>query len=146
MNILAVDDEYFALELMRRALEEVAGNSNIFLGKDAREALSIAKERQIDVAFLDIHLPEMNGIELASELKKLNPKINVVFATGFSNKMQIVCEFAFADSADKFHKPWPAIVTVNRHNVVNTMWIGSERRKLKIYKILVITKQNVGWL
>ena len=88
MNILAIDDEYFALELMKRALEEVASGANIFICRDVRSALQTAKENTVDVAFLDIHMPEMNGIELALELKKLNPKINIVFATGFSEYMK----------------------------------------------------------
>ena len=88
MNILAVDDEYYALELMKRALEEVAGGAMVYLCRDVRSALQTAKENKIDVAFLDIHMPEMNGVELARELKILNPKVNIVFATGFSEYMK----------------------------------------------------------
>lgn len=88
MNILAVDDEYYALELMKRALEEVAGNATVYLCRDVLGALQTAKDQKIDVAFLDIHMPEMNGIELARQLKLLNPKVNIVFATGFSEYMK----------------------------------------------------------
>ena len=88
MNILAVDDEYFALELMKHSLESVAGNSTVYLCRDVRSALDTAQKNKIDVAFLDIHMPEKNGIELALDLKRLNPKINIVFATGFSEYMK----------------------------------------------------------
>lgn len=88
MNILAVDDEYFALELMKNALQEVAGNSTVYLCNDVRGAIETARQTKIDVAFLDIHMPEKNGIELALDLKKLNPKVNIVFATGFSEYMK----------------------------------------------------------
>ena len=68
MNILAVDDEYYALELMKHALEEVAGGATVYLCRDVRAALQTASEITVDVAFLDIHMPAMSGIELAREL------------------------------------------------------------------------------
>ena len=88
MKILAVDDEYFALELLKHAIEEVAAGTTLFPCRDVKSALSIATENKIDVAFLDIHMPEMTGVELARELKMINPKINIIFATGFSEHMK----------------------------------------------------------
>lgn len=88
MNILALDDEYHSLELLRSALEEVAGGSTVYLCRDVRSALQTAADTRIDVAFLDIHMPEMNGVDLAIELKRLNPRVNIVFATGFSEYMK----------------------------------------------------------
>lgn len=88
MKILAVDDEYYALELMKRCLEEVATGATVYLCRDVFSALDVAKKEKIDVAFLDIHMPGKTGIELAYDLKKLHPKINIVFATGFSEYMK----------------------------------------------------------
>ena len=88
MNILVVDDEYFALELMKRALVEVAPGENLYICQDVRGALRLAGENIIDVAFLDINMPEMNGIELALELKRIHPKINIIFATGYDTYMK----------------------------------------------------------
>ena len=88
MNILVVDDEYFALELLKSALKEVAPGAILHVSQDVERALRLAKEHPIDVAFLDIHLPEKNGIELATELKKIHPKINIVFATGYAEYMK----------------------------------------------------------
>ena len=88
MNILVVDDEYYALELMKRTLKEVAVSSVVYLCRDVEGALSTARSEKIDVAFLDIHMPGKNGIELARELKMIHPKINIVFATGFSEHMK----------------------------------------------------------
>jgi two-component SAPR family response regulator len=41
------------------------------------------KNEKCDVAFLDIEMKGMNGVELARELKKINPDINIIFSTGF---------------------------------------------------------------
>ena len=88
MNILAVDDEYFSLELLKSALGEVAAGANLHPCQDVRSALQVARETRIDVAFLDIHMPEMTGVELAVELKNLNPKVNIIFVTGYSEYMK----------------------------------------------------------
>ena len=74
--------------MLKHALEEVAGGSTVYLCRDVRSALQTASEHKIDVAFLDIHMPEMSGVELARELKRLHSQINIVFATGFSEYMK----------------------------------------------------------
>ena len=90
MNILAVDDEYYALELMKSVLAEVAPGANVYPCGDVNSAIKTASENKIDVAFLDIQMPEKNGVELARELKMINPKINIIFATGYSEYMRDV--------------------------------------------------------
>ena len=65
MNILAVDDEYYALKLMEQAISEAVSGATLYLASDPQLALRTASEVRIDVAFLDIHIPEMTGIELA---------------------------------------------------------------------------------
>lgn len=88
MNILAVDDEYYALKLLEDAIVGAVSGATVYLCRDVRLALETAREHKIDVAFLDIHMPEMSGIELAAALKKINPKINIIFATGFDEYMK----------------------------------------------------------
>lgn len=88
MNILAVDDEYYALTLLEKSISEVAYGAVVYLCQNVNDALSVAKTNRIDVAFLDIHMPGMSGIELAKELKMINPKVNIIFVTGFSEYMR----------------------------------------------------------
>lgn len=49
-----------------------------YTGKDLLEA---AKKQSFDIVFLDIYLPEGNGIEIATEIKKLSAETGVVFLT-----------------------------------------------------------------
>ena len=88
MNILAVDDEYLALKMMENCVREAAPAAALYLCSTPAQALEAAGKLRMDVAFLDIHMSGMTGIELAKALKDVNPKINIVFATGFSEYMK----------------------------------------------------------
>jgi len=87
MNIIIVDDELHARNRLKKLLSEL-GSEDVEVFDRSISALSFAKENRVDVAFLDITMPEMNGIELAKELKKTNPYVNVVFCTGYSEFMR----------------------------------------------------------
>ncbi len=126
MNILAVDDEYYALELLKRALEEVAGGATVYLCRDVQSALQTATENKIDVAFLDIHMPEKSGVELARELKLLNPKINIVFATGFSEYMKEGIDLRMSGYILK--PVTPEAVRTELENLRNPIEWSSEKR------------------
>ena len=83
MKIIAVDDEKHALDSIKESIKNVAPQAEVITFERGDFALDFAKENEIDIAFLDISMPVMNGIELAKELKKLNPHINIVFCTAY---------------------------------------------------------------
>ena len=87
MKIIVVDDEQHALTSLGKALKEISGSDEIELFDRGKSALEYAEQNKIDVAFLDISMPEIHGIDLAKRLKKINPSVNVVFCTGYSEFM-----------------------------------------------------------
>jgi two-component SAPR family response regulator len=126
MNILAVDDEYYALELLKSALTEVASGATVYLCRDVNSALGVANEHTIDVAFLDIHMPEKSGIELARDLKLINPKVNIVFATGFSEYMKEGIDLRMSGYIMK--PVTPAAVKTELENLRNPIEWSREKR------------------
>jgi len=85
MKIIIVDDETHALHTLQECLEELRPSAEVIPFDRSDKALEYAHNNgTLDVAFLDIHMPVMNGIELAKELKKICPNVNVVFCTAFS--------------------------------------------------------------
>lgn len=83
MNILAADDEPLALEMLTDSIREALPNAQISSFTKASQLLSYAGEHPCDIAFLDINMRGITGIELAYKLKQSNPKVNIIFVTGY---------------------------------------------------------------
>ncbi len=84
MRILCVDDEPLMLQMLETAVREARPEAEIASFEYPDELLEDAGENGCDIAFLDIHMSEMTGVELAKKLKNINPKMNIIFVTGFS--------------------------------------------------------------
>ena len=83
MKILCVDDEPLALEMLVEAIEEAKPDADLKAFSKQSELLDEAQQNGCDIAFLDIHMRGMNGVELAKRLKEINPKMNIIFVTGY---------------------------------------------------------------
>lgn len=84
MHIIYVDDELSALEKFELTAGRFADISSLHLFSTCGEALHWASRKPVDVAFLDIEMPDMNGIELAKKLKSMIQNIRIVFVTAHS--------------------------------------------------------------
>lgn len=83
MKILCVDDEPLALEMLEQAAKEAKPDAQVKAFLKPSLLQKEAKENGCDVAFLDIHMRGITGVELAKQLKEINPKMNIIFVTGF---------------------------------------------------------------
>ena len=85
MQIIHVDDEWISTENFKITLQKVNAEYALESFNEPEDAIAYAQDHKIDVAFLDIEMYGMNGIELADELKKLQKNIQVVFVTAYNN-------------------------------------------------------------
>lgn len=84
LNYLIVDDEPYICEDLAYELERLLPeDSNLLIANSAAEALEIAEKNPIYVAFLDVDMPVMNGLELAKVIEEKNLAQNIVFVTGY---------------------------------------------------------------
>lgn len=88
MQIIIVDDEVIELKGVTDTVRRVRPDAALYPFDDPLQALKLAAERSLDVAFLDVEMPVMNGLELAVRLKALHPDINIIFITAYSEYMQ----------------------------------------------------------
>ena len=84
MKAICVDDEIhvmnYTVSVCRslKLLDDVRGFTH------AEEALKWASENRVDLAILDIDMPEMNGIVLAEKIREINPFTSVIFLTAYA--------------------------------------------------------------
>jgi len=82
MRILIVDDELAAGTYLQSLIEQVPGVSTD-IATSGEEALKKASVNQPQAVFLDIDMPDINGLELARTLAKENEDLSFVFATAY---------------------------------------------------------------
>ena len=90
-QILVVDDDPHICQTLADALEDKGYRPITCI--NAKDALSVSEREPFDLAFIDIHLPDMNGLDLASKLKENDLIREVIFITGygtFDNAVQAI--------------------------------------------------------
>lgn len=83
MKILAVEDERMSLELLVDLIREYDRKLEIYPFTDSAKAWEFAKDNRIDVAFLDVQMPEVDGISLGKNLQDIYPEIDLVYTTAY---------------------------------------------------------------
>ena len=84
MKILLVDDEQLQLTRLEGVCKKILPNDVFYVYNNPVKAYEENKDNKIDLAFLDIEMPGINGIQLAKKLKAINPQINIIFVTAYN--------------------------------------------------------------
>jgi CheY-like chemotaxis protein len=86
-HILLVDDEKAIVHLEKQMLERLGYQTSVFTS--SREALAAFKTdpSRFDLFITDMNMPNMNGIQLATELIAIRPDIPIILCTGFSERI-----------------------------------------------------------
>ena len=99
IKCIAIDDEPLALEQIGSYVQKTPFLELIATCKNAYEALEVLKEKEVDLMFIDIDMPDINGLDLVKSLVK---KPQIIFTTAYS-------EYAFegfqVDAIDYLLKP-----------------------------------------
>ncbi len=83
MRSLIVDDSMLAAASLAKVVEQADPKGSCRVVNSAAEALDVCETDPIDVAFLDIEMPGVNGLVLAQRMRERLPETNVVFVTGY---------------------------------------------------------------
>jgi two-component system, NtrC family, response regulator AtoC len=83
INVLIVDDEVKLAQAFSKKLGQEG--MKVSLACSGKEALSIAEKENVDVAVLDLRLPDTDGVDLLTSLKAVHPTLEVVIVTGYAS-------------------------------------------------------------
>lgn len=83
-SILLTDDEQIVTDSLAFILEKnFPGQMNIFKAGSGAEAIQICRSNKIDIIFMDINMPGLNGLDAIGEIKKFNPSAVVIILSAF---------------------------------------------------------------
>ena len=103
MRIMAVDDEFLALEDFEDTCRGLGITDEIVKFSNPLDAMGYVAKNKVDIAFLDIEMPVIKGIELAKRIKALSKNTRIIFTTGYAD---YALEAFAADAVDYVLKPY----------------------------------------
>lgn len=88
ITILCVEDEFDARDKLSGFLSKNFGR--IYSAADGIDGLEVFKAESPDIIITDIQMPLMNGLEMAEEIRKINPTVPIIITTGFDDEKYLV--------------------------------------------------------
>jgi DNA-binding NarL/FixJ family response regulator len=89
INILIVDDHQMLRDGLERAIRRTKLLCNVFGAANGREALALEDIEQYDLIFMDVSMPEMNGVEATKKLIKRYPSLKIIGLSQFEDRHTI---------------------------------------------------------
>jgi FixJ family two-component response regulator len=102
-RIICIDDEPVILDSFRKIL--VMAGYSVDTVEQGKEALGLIRKNHYDFAFVDIKMPEMDGVEVTKQVKYVRPDIDVIIITGYASVETAVETMKFG-AMDYFEKPF----------------------------------------
>lgn len=84
MKVICIDDERLSLDFLEKQLEELDDVSIQATFTNPFDGLEYILKEDIDLAFLDIQMPNLNGIQLAEKILEEKPYVVIIFVTAYN--------------------------------------------------------------
>ena len=88
MNVICVEDSLLALCVLQQKTQQIAPGASVFACLNVNEVAETARKYGRDVLLtgIDVGKNETGGIELARQIKEINPRVNIIFITVFPER------------------------------------------------------------
>ena len=122
-RIVVVDDEKIVTSAFATLLK-VEGFKDAHFFNSPKSALEFIKENVPDLVISDFLMPEMNGLEFLTEVKKLYPEVSKILLTGYADKENAIRAINEVGLYRYIEKPW------NNDDLIINIKNGIERSYL----------------
>ena len=122
-RILVADDERNIRTNLAMVLE--AAGYSVDAAKDGDEALDLCKNNHPDIAFVDLHMPKLAGLDVLANIRSLSPKTAVVIITAYGSAANAVQAMKLG-AVDFLEKPFePKIISLLCEEILQRQKIAS---------------------
>jgi DNA-binding NtrC family response regulator len=85
---MLIDDEADLLDIMAEELESAGYEVAAF--SCGRDAIRAATNERFDLAITDLKMPDLDGLETAAQLRRIDPTLPIIIATGYASEAALV--------------------------------------------------------
>jgi len=125
-NILIADDKQQIRYFLAKSIENEG--YTVFSAANGKEAVEIAKNNPIDLAILDVRMPEMDGITALKQIKKIDRCIEILIITGWGDLQSLKEVIEKEGVFDYLLKPF------DHSDINNSIKRALQRRRLNLKK------------
>jgi len=102
-RVLVIDDEQIVLESVRKILTQ--GNYEVDTTLSSRQGLDWALQKPYDLVLTDIRMPDIGGMRILRDIKRIRPSVPVVIMTGYATVRSAV-QAMKVGATDYLEKPF----------------------------------------
>ena len=128
ITCVAIDDEPLALKQISEYISTVPFLQLDAAFESAAEAYNYIQSHQVDLIFLDVSMPDINGVDFVRSMTK---EVKVVFVTAHS---EFACDAFQLDAADYLLKPISFVSFLKSVNKVNDRYFKNKQTELEMTK------------
>ncbi|CAM1351609.1 LytR/AlgR family response regulator transcription factor [Tenacibaculum insulae] len=156
LRCVIVDDEPIAREIIATYIKRTPNLNLIKTCKNASEAIIFTQTNEVDLFFLDINMPEINGLSLA---KIINKKSKIIFITAYRDyavdgfNLNVVDYLLKPIAFDRFlqatQKIFDIQITKNKEEIIKEttndfMFVRADRKMIKINLNNILYIESLG--
>ncbi len=138
-KVMLVEDEEFILQGIRCIIDwEEISMSVVSMVHNGKEALEQFRKEPVDIIVTDVEMPQMNGLELLEEIRKINPKTRCIILSGYD-------EFEYARAALKLDVEEYILKPINEEQLKQALLDAANQLDEIERKSVEDMEDKIGW-